>query len=442
MASLKHYLLIGGKYGLTSLLLTGILFVLFVLRPWKKREQKRQSLLKWLLSLWYFSVLALVVFGNRSPFIQASNLHPFEALHEALTSSDRHAAIQLALNILAFVPLGLLLVWYAQSFRKGKWLFLLAVLLPLLIEATQYVARLGAMDIDDLFANSFGACWGLCLGLCYVNYKKQKPMLVPALASLLPIVLVAAGLLWLSARPYGFVQQDFADHSHGKPQEVRVDALEGELPANVTVYQMLSPPRSEAEQTADRLFGALGLTRRTDFSDAYDDVVVYWAEGSNEYLWYYYSGDFDLHIPNGYPAEGAADMASAILAHAGYQFPEPSEIEEGRMIWRFVPSNGLLYDGELRAAAAGGSITTISMRVHALQPGAACAALDQASLQEALLQGRFSILKGTNTPSIRQLFCQSAELTWSIDGKGCYHPLLRIDCLIDGEPSQILAPAF
>ena len=94
MASLKHYLLIGGKYGLTSLLLTGILYVLFVLRPWKKRELKRQSLLKWLLSLWYFSVLALVVFGNRSPFIQASNLHPFEALHEALTSSDRHAAAE------------------------------------------------------------------------------------------------------------------------------------------------------------------------------------------------------------------------------------------------------------------------------------------------------------------------------------------------------------
>jgi hypothetical protein len=68
--------------------------------------------------------------------------------------------------------------------------------------------------------------------------------------------------------------------------------------------------------------------------------------------------------------------------------------------------------------------------------------LDTAGLEKALRQGRFSILDGTYAAQIRQLECRSAELTWSIDGKGYYHPLLRIDCLIDGEPSQILAPAF
>lgn len=443
MASLKHYLQIGGKYGLISLLLSGLLYVLFVLRPWKKRELDKQSLLKWFLSLWYLCVLALVVFGNRSPIIQASNIYPFEALHEALTSADRHAAIQLLLNILAFVPLGLLLVWHAQSIKKGKRLYLLAILFPLLIECTQYVARLGAMDIDDLLANSLGAIWGLCLGECYTNLKSRKPVLTSALAAILPVAVLVAGLLWLSALPYGFVRQDFPDHTHGKPQEVRLEALEGQLPASVTVYQLVSPPRSEAEATADRLFEALGRARKADSSDVYDDLAVYRAEGSNEYLWYYYTGQFDLYIPNGLPTEGtAADTALQVLEHAGYSFPEPSEAGENNLSWHFVPSTGMLYDGEIQVASGADSITKISMKVNALQRSSDCAALDTAGLEKALRQGRFSILDGTNAAQIRQLECRSAELTWSIDGKGYYHPLLRINCLIDGEPSQILAPVY
>lgn len=443
MASLKHYLQIGGKYGLISLLLSGLLYVVFVLRPWKKRELDKLFQIKWFLSLWYLCVLALVVFGNRSPLIQASNMYPFEALHDALTSADRHAAIQLSLNVLAFVPLGLLLVWHAQSIGKGKRLYLLAILFPLLIECTQYVARLGAMDIDDLLANSLGAIWGLCLGECYTNLKKYKPALTSALAAILPVVVLVAGLMWLSARPYGFVRQDFPDHTHGKPQEVKLEALDGHLPESVTVYQLISPPKSEAEPSADRLFDALGLVRNAEFSDVYDDLAVYRAKGSTEYLWYYYIGQFDLYIPNGLPTEGAAtDTALQMLAHAGYSFPEPSEVGENSIVWHFVPSNGMLYDGEILITKGVDSITKISMKVNTLQPGTVCPAYDAAGLRDALLAGRFSILDGTNADQVHQITCQSAELTWSIDGKGCYHPMLRIDCLFDGEPSQILAPAF
>ena len=102
----------------------------------------------------------------------------------------------------------------------------------------------------------------------------------------------------------------------------------------------------------------------------------------------------------------------------------------------------MLYDGEILITKGVDSITKISMKVNTLQPGTACAAYDAAGLRDALLAGRFSILGGTNAEQIRQLVCQSAELTWSIGGKGCYHPVYRIEAIIDGEPSHILAPAF
>ena len=443
MASLKHYLLAGGKYGLLSLLLAGVLYIVLILRPWKKRELDNQGQIKWFLSLWYILALTFTVFGNRSPFIQTSNFHPFNALWEALTSPDWHAAIQLTLNVLSFVPLGLLLVWHAQKLKKIKMIYLLTILLPLLIECTQYITRLGTMDIDDLLANSFGALWGLFLGLCYVHLLGRKPLLVPALGALLPVVLLSAGLLCLSIRPYGFIRQDFPDYSHGKPQEVSTAAIEGQVPTNVTVYQLVSPPGTDAALTADRLFGALGLTRNVDFSDVYDDLAVYRVAGSNEYLWYYYTGDFDLFIPNGLPVEGTIEeTVTQLLKRAGYTLPDPSEVEADHMVWHFVSTSGLLFDGEILVKESGGSLTEISARVHALQPYTECVSLDMEGLQNALQHGHFSILSGPNDGYICKLECQNAEITWVIDGKRCYHPLLRITCLINDEPSQILAPVF
>ena len=157
----------------------------------------------------------------------------------------------------------------------------------------------------------------------------------------------------------------------------------------------------------------------------------------------YYNGDFDLHIPNGLPVEGTpAETALDLLKKAGFSLPAPDEAESDRMSWSFQPADGLLYDGEIRVRTNANSGDVIEASLRRLQPGASFEAYDAADLCDALLRGKFSIFDGAKAGPIRQLVCQSAKPTWSIDGKGYYHPLLLIDCLIDGEPSQILAPAF
>lgn len=447
MASLKHYLQLGGKYVFAGLFGAIVLYLLFVLRPWKKRALSKEYRARWMLSLWYLCTLLCVTFAGRwvsrlAPFT-ALSLRPFEALREALVSPDQHAQNQMLLNALAFVPLGLLLVWHTQKREKGARLYWLVLLLPLGIELIQFATGLGFFDLDDLLLNSLGGAWGLFLGLCYVNLKQHKSVLLPVLGVLLPVAAIAAGLLWLSARPCGFVPQDFSDSTHGKPQSVSVDALEGQLPGTVRVYQIVSLSESEAEQTADRLFAALGLTRNRNLSDIYDDVAVYWAAESNVYVWVYYNGDFNLHVPNGLTIEGTpAETALGVLERAGYSLPAPDEAEDDRMVWRFHPADGLLYDGEIRVRSSAYSGDVIEASLRRLQPGTAYYAYDAAALRDALLSGRFSILDGSQGYEIANLLCENAVLTWVIDGKGCYHPVYRIDCLIDGEPALILAPAF
>lgn len=79
------------------------------------------------------------------------------------------------LNILLFVPFGLLIpiIW------KTRWVWWRIVLLSLAasfcIEATQFITRLGYADIDDLMNNAIGAAIGYMLyRKCLTNVVNDK----------------------------------------------------------------------------------------------------------------------------------------------------------------------------------------------------------------------------------------------------------------------------
>ncbi len=75
----------------------------------------------------------------------------------------RHAAVNLAGNVLMFIPLGFLLP--AVFPRLGRfWRFLGAVAAILvLVEVTQLFALLGSCDVDDLILNTLGVFMGYIL---------------------------------------------------------------------------------------------------------------------------------------------------------------------------------------------------------------------------------------------------------------------------------------
>ena len=71
-----------------------------------------------------------------------------------------YAVINFGGNIFLFVPLGIFLPLLFTGERRF-WVFALTVILLIsAVEAVQYITYTGAMDIDDLFLNTFGACIG------------------------------------------------------------------------------------------------------------------------------------------------------------------------------------------------------------------------------------------------------------------------------------------
>ena len=81
-------------------------------------------------------------------------------------------------NIALFLPLGILLPFVSNRFRRFKHLLLFALCLSVGIEATQFALRFvgntRSADIDDVILNTLGACLGFLL-YRYVLLRLASP---------------------------------------------------------------------------------------------------------------------------------------------------------------------------------------------------------------------------------------------------------------------------
>lgn len=86
------------------------------------------------------------------------------------------AALNILGNVLAFLPLGILLPLLYPSLRSLWKITLLGLLVSLLIECTQLVFVIGVFDVDDLLLNTLGAVLGyVCLRVAARFRRARKP---------------------------------------------------------------------------------------------------------------------------------------------------------------------------------------------------------------------------------------------------------------------------
>ena len=86
------------------------------------------------------------------------NLHPFWS-YRAIHDGDEGLLIQNVLNVLMFVPVGLL---FRLSFHSTKWwhALLVGLALSFSIELLQYLLHRGFAEFDDVFHNVLGCLVG------------------------------------------------------------------------------------------------------------------------------------------------------------------------------------------------------------------------------------------------------------------------------------------
>lgn len=92
------------------------------------------------------------------------NIHPFREISRYLTYWQvlgvRAVVLNLAGNVIGFVPFGALLPLVVRNVRKAWKVTMLGFEISSLVEVSQLIFRVGCFDVDDIILNTFGALLG------------------------------------------------------------------------------------------------------------------------------------------------------------------------------------------------------------------------------------------------------------------------------------------
>ncbi|MBE6540865.1 MAG: VanZ family protein [Ruminococcaceae bacterium] len=129
----------------------------------------------------YVLLMLWLLFGQRIGFVfydnyfdrlrESTNLIPFYTVSNyirVLAGSEkislvRHAIINLAGNIVMFIPLGFFVPWFFDKFRSFVRTFAFSAGVIFVVEIVQLFTLLGSADIDDLILNLIGVSLGYAL---------------------------------------------------------------------------------------------------------------------------------------------------------------------------------------------------------------------------------------------------------------------------------------
>ncbi len=121
-----------------------------------------------------FLTFYITVFSRTYHASQKHDFTPFWS-YKAIQEGRDNLVIENFLNVLLFVPLGILL---CGTFRRIKWyqVLLMGLVLSIAIETLQYKMKLGFSDFDDVFHNVIGCLVGFVVykAVSYHITKRQN----------------------------------------------------------------------------------------------------------------------------------------------------------------------------------------------------------------------------------------------------------------------------
>ena len=167
LISLPLVLIIGQMGGMSFVFLALLIlaaffgvfaFFAFIIRRF--RELNKTALVMFFL---YLLMVSYVTVFSRKGHAQTDILLSFDSIEEAINRHSLEPLQHLWLNILMFVPIGALFAAIHPRLARLSVVFPLGMLLTTIIETTQLLMRNGQCDLEDLAANTLGACVGLAL---------------------------------------------------------------------------------------------------------------------------------------------------------------------------------------------------------------------------------------------------------------------------------------
>lgn len=410
--------------------------------PWKR------ILLYGGFSCYLLVVLGVTTFSRGGYYEDSIRLQLFYSYRDAWNDFSWIEWRNIILNILMFVPLGILLPYIHRFFQKAGWTYLAGLGLTVAIEFVQLILKCGIFEMDDLMNNLIGTMIGYGVFRLHKDWHDKRNLFYQ-----IPLGITVAAFVGI------FVCYDLQELGNLHSEYIvrqNVDEVITELVFSGEsqvrpVYRVDMASLDDTKAVAESVFRMFADELEPSTEDAYENMVLYRSEDQKS-VWIDFRGKTyrytDFKLLFGDTAEDIDSDADeyqvrSALEQMGIYMPEGMRFSflDGKYQFKaeLIPGNDLVYDGVIECEyTKTGKIRRLDYSLLECCFYKEFEIISQKEAYQRLVDGEFYYPRDEKW----KIEIYDAYLVYEIDSKGFYQPVYRFDALINNNDGYIIIPAI
>lgn len=409
----------------------------------KKSVGNRKIILLCLFLIYMFFMLTATLGVDRGSSIGylSMNLELLSSYRSAWNTFSMIEWRNLAINIVMFIPFGILLPSVFPVFQKWWRTYLSGFSISFLIECIQYISARGVVEADDVLNNTLGTMIGFGLFMIgfyiYHHQLKEKNAYKKIICAQIPLLFaITAGISIIyiyEHQELGNLKIAYSSRQNVQDVYLRTELSSDEISGHI--YQTKIYSKEECQTIANDLFERLNTSIDESRTDIYDEAIIFYSLDGRYSLWIYYMGgtmSFDDYSGEHGVSGLSFDDVKAALEYFGVYVPQDSTFEEindenevGSQYSIDVSKsheNGNMYSGQLMCRIGkNGSIIELYNHIMTYEAYRDCLLMSEEDAYQKIVKGEFSNYYGVDLSS--HIYVTYCSLNYELDSKGFYQPI-------------------
>lgn len=456
----KEYLLIG----VVLTIFIGILFLIgyfIIYRRLLKGAKKinGKKALIWAIFLIYIIVVLGATLGMRSSnYGRSIELHLFYSYKDAWNSFSPAAWRNIILNIMMFVPMGIMLPLIFKYCKRFWVTYLSGFLFTIVLEVIQLVSSRGIFELDDIFNNTLGCIIGYGLVMIIfmsIAYRKKqykhKWLTIICLQIPLCITIIAFSTIFVK-----YSQQELGNLSiaYSYPQDMSKIKISTELKFynkqnKAYVYNTFVGTKEDTLKTAIEILSAVNSEIDESKNIVYDETIIYYSLDNNYSVWVDFAGlktsySWIRAIDDKGKSGLTLDEVKELLSKFPLKIPDKVEFEDNgsgnyTIKVNMYEDGDTLIDGELTCEiSSSGDVIGFQNNLICYDRYKEYDIISEQEAYEKIINGEFRYY---TIEQNHQIEIGEVYLKYKLDSKGFYQPVYEF-VLKDGATQEwIYIPA-
>ncbi len=428
-----------------------------LLKGTKKLKMSKVALLS-ILFIYIVIVLGATIGDRMSTDSKSISMHLFSSYKDAWNNFSPGAWRNIILNILMFVPLGILLPLIFKNCRKYWVTYLIGLFFTLIIEVIQLISGRGIFEIDDIFNNTLGCIIGYGIVMifisCFVDrnkYENNKKLILTTLQLPLCLTVIAFSIIFISysKQELGNLSCNYIYKQNMSNVNATTNIKLKNKPDKASVYKATVRSAEDTLEVANEILSSVDSKVDESKNDVYDNTIVYKSKDENYSVWVDYTG-LKARYTN-FPKLGTLgkenltyNEVKSLLSDFNIELPERADFTDDKN-GNYSISVDMIGDDEyingMLACSISETEDVISFinNIVSYKKYKDFDIISEKEAYEKLLDGKFIT---SSDMADAEINIKDIDLVYEIDSKGFYQPVYKFTTESRNLENYIFIPAL